>query len=208
MKIFIDFDGVIFDAEKFKKTLARICRDHGISRKDFLHTYEALKKEGGVYTVVRHVRALAKHTGATMRKKELHAAIDRYMSDLRQYVFKDALRFFDRMRAHELYLLSFGDPAFQKQKIHGSGVKYYFKRVIVTRGNKGKEISALRTKKGVSNERIVFIDDSEKHLREVRGNAHVVIIHLKRGKRGALRSVHADHHVSTLAQATRVILSL
>lgn len=208
MKIFIDFDGVIFDAEKFKKTLTRICRNHGISRKEFLYTYAAAKEEEGIYSIVRHVRALEKHTGATMRKKELHTAIDRYMGDLRHYVFKDALRFFDRMHAHELYLLSFGDPAFQKQKIRGSGVKHYFKRVIVTRGDKGKEISALRTRKGVSNKRIVFIDDSEKHIREVRGNIHAVIIHLTRGKRGASRSVHADHHVSTLTQATRVILSL
>ncbi|MEK7488029.1 MAG: hypothetical protein AAB598_01775 [Patescibacteria group bacterium] len=207
MKIFIDFDGVIFDAKKFKNALARICAKNGMVRKDFFHIYALAKENGEVYSVSHHLRLLARHAKNRIQKKTLRIAIDRLMSDLRSYVFKDVFRFFDRMHKHDLYCVSFGDPAFQRRKIEGSGVKRYFKRVIVTRGDKGKEIAALCKKNSTSDEQIVFVDDSEKHIREVRSIKNAVIIHLCRGK-NVPRSPNADYRVSTLAQATRVILSL
>ena len=60
---------------------------------------------------------------------------------------------------------------------------------------------------GLSDEISVFIDDSEKHIREVRRIKNVIIIQMQRDKNDT-EFLHANHHVSTLAQATRVIVSL
>ena len=71
MKIFVDFDGVIFDAKKFKNALARACAKHGISKKAFLHTYALTKESGGVYSISRHLRLLVKNTKNRIQKKSV-----------------------------------------------------------------------------------------------------------------------------------------
>lgn len=206
MKIFIDFDNVVFNTSKFKRALVEILKKSGVTAKDFSDTYEQAKNGGG-YSFARHVRLLSKKN-LIRNVKNVRQAFDRSMTDLASLVFRDAYMFFMRHEKEELYLLSYGDPAFQKKKIAGSRVGKYFKRVIITKGDKGKEIvAAMDVRARSPRETVIFIDDSDVHIREAHNIAGVITIQLSRGE-VIHKTSAADYHVSTLAQASKIIESL
>lgn len=210
MNIFIDFDGVIFNTEAFKRDLSRVFAAYGAKRGAFQRTYDEMRAHRETYSIVAHARLL-KQEGEIKDFPSCVAALERFMRDLRQYVFLDALFFLRHHQKQGLFLVSFGDAAFQRSKIECSAVKKYFKRIVVTQGNKAEEISILNAKnKEKKPRRIVFIDDNEKHIREARSIASAVIIQvLRKGRKETCeKSAHANHHVSTLRQASKIIASL
>lgn len=167
MKIFIDFDGVIFDTELFKKRLSKIFLKSGVSKEIFKESYQQLKKQRILYSPLRHLEFLAKDKN--IDSKKILVDLEKLLKNLRPYVFNDAKIFLKHFPKNNLYLLSYGDLKFQKQKIKATGVSKYFKRVIVVNDNKLKIIKKIarkdRFKKG---ERIVFIDDKPIHIKEVK----------------------------------------
>ena len=58
MKIFIDFDGVIFNTELFKKRLIKFFSENGISKKDFDKSYQYFKNQKIPYSVIKHLKLL------------------------------------------------------------------------------------------------------------------------------------------------------
>lgn len=210
MSIFIDFDDVIFNTRSFKKDLSKIFSSCGISRSVFQETYDAMKARQEQYSIAAHVRLL-KQQGELRNLSLCTVALGRFMRNLKRYVFLDAQSFLRHHQKQGLFLVSFGDAAFQRRKIAHSGVKKYFKRVVVTQGDKAKEVAALLLKsKAKKPYGIIFIDDSKKHIREVRSITSAIIIQiLRKGRRTAdEKSSFADHHVATLAGASKIIASL
>lgn len=206
MDIFLDFDNVIFDTRKFKRSLMRAFRDGGVSARDFTRTYEEAKN-GRPYSPARHLQLLARE-GCVADMRRVKTSVIRATTDTSPFVFRDAHAFFARHGKKDLRLLSFGDPAFQKKKISGSGIKKYFSAVIVTKGDKGKEIEkVMRTRVKTRQSAVVLIDDSDVHIREARRIPGVIALQLRR-RRGIHKSPSADYHVSTLAHASRIIASL
>lgn len=206
MDIFLDFDNVIFNTPKFKHALIKAFKDGGMAIKDFERTYVAAKN-GGPYSPARHLRLLIRGECINDARR-VKAGIARLISDASPFVFRDAYTFFARHGRKNLQLISFGDPAFQKKKITGSRVKKYFAKIIVTEGDKGKEIArVMRARVKARQNAVVFIDDSDVHIREMRRIPGVITMQLRR-KRTIHKSSSADYHVSTLAQASRIIASL
>ncbi len=209
VKIFIDFDDVIFNTDRFKDGRIAIFKKHGIDKKTVLKTYGELKAAGERYTISKHIRAVARKKRIAS-ESGLDASFKRFMCNLTHYVFPDAHAFLGHYQKESLYLLSFGDRVFQSQKIEKSGVKKYFKRIIITQGDKGSEIRAIRAAGKLTNKDIiVFIDNSDEHIQEVHSIKDVITIQLLRRQGKVLqKSTYADYYAATLCDATKIISAL
>ena len=168
MKLFIDFDDVIFNTKPFKKSLVKIFSQNGVSKKDFEESYRLIfKNQKTTYTPLKHVGFFAKNKKVDSSKISFH--IEKLLKNLKSYVFNDAQMFLKHFSKKNLYLLSYGDLKFQKKKIKAAGISKYFKRVIVTNDNKLKIIKKIARKdKFKKGERIIFIDDKPIHIKEVK----------------------------------------
>ncbi len=125
-----DFDHTLFNAKKFREDLGRlIAGDKNI-------VSEVIWKE------------------YRKKNKDLDNFLKKNSSD---YVFPGVVDFLKKIEVKKV-LLSFGDIAFQKEKVKSSGIYYLFDRVVFTLDNK---LDFL--KKFVKNNRgkkIIFINDN------------------------------------------------
>jgi len=168
MKIFIDFDDVIFNTGLFKKSLAKIFSESGVPKKDFKESYQLIfKNKKTTYSPLKHIGFFTKNKKVDSLKILFH--IENLLKNLESYLFNDAKIFLKHFAKNNLYLLSYGDLKFQRQKIKATGISKYFKRIIVTKNNKFKIIKKMvgknKFKKG---ERVIFIDDKPSHIKEVK----------------------------------------
>ncbi len=167
MKIFLDFDGVIFNTELFKKQLIKIFFKNGVPKEIFKKSYRNSKGKNLPYSVAKHLKFLAKNE--KINSKKISADLKKLLNNLKQYVFGEARIFLKHFSKNDLYLISYGDLNFQKQKIKGAKVSKFFKRVIVTAADKGKIIEKIAKKdKFKKGETIIFIDDKPGHIKEVK----------------------------------------
>lgn len=176
MKIFIDFDDVVFDTKEFKNDLIKIFGENGISQKDFFLSYKSAKKAAPFYKLENQVEFLNK-AGEIRNLKNLRRSLGIFMRDLKGYIFKDALNFLEKLSNRDLYILSYGDKDFQAEKIKNSKIAHYFKKIIITNKNKAKAIKDL-----ISNpkENYFFIDDKIEHLKEMKNMRGMSLFYLKR----------------------------
>jgi len=189
MKIFIDFDDVIFNTDLFKKRLSKIFCKNGISKKEFENSYRQFKKQKILYSPTKHIKLLIKDKNCG---HILYSDILKFLKDLKLYIFKDAKEFLSNCPKNNLYLLSYGDLKFQKQKIKGAGISKYFKRVIITNKSKIEIIKKIAKRDRFSKlERIIFIDDKSQNIEEVK-RKNIITIQLMRSADKSTLSKKAD----------------
>lgn len=181
MKIFIDFDGVIFNTELFKKPLIKIFFENGISKKDFDKSYQQFKKQKIPYSPIKHIEFLIKNKKRRYKNDRLYSGILKLLKNLKLYIFKDAEIFLKSFSKNNLYLLSYGDLNFQKQKIKGAKISDYFRRIIITNKNKAEIVKQIIKKDKFGKlEKIIFIDDQPRNIKEVSSIRNITTIQLIR----------------------------
>jgi len=200
MKIFIDFDGVIFNTELFKKRLIKFFSENGISKKDFDKSYQYFKNQKIPYSVIKHLKLL--FFLKKIKKK------CRYNDILRPYIFKDAEIFLKSFSKNNLYLLSYGDLNFQKQKIKGAKISDYFRRIIITNKNKAEILKQINFKDKFGKlEKIIFIDDQPRNIEEVSSIRNITTIQLIRPPNKSILkfSKKADFKVKNFRKIREII---
>jgi len=215
MKIFIDFDDVIFNTKKFKKDLLeKVFIKNGATKEDFSRTYHCFfvinKKNGKYYDPKKQIKALKKLENVEGEK--LEKDFYRFIKDLKRYVFKDVLAFLEKITEHEVFLISYGDPEFQKMKVKGSDVSDFFKKIILGKFNKIDFINNIIDKSRISSkEQTILIDDLPKNLKKKgKFKARIKTFHLRRseGRYGDLDCEDVDFEVKNLKEAEKIINSL
>jgi FMN phosphatase YigB (HAD superfamily) len=169
MRIFLDFDDVIFNTKSFFEKLKVVYVPFGISSELFEATYQELKKERAVswlgYSSGLHIGKLQEHM--TVDVQELQNAITFFLTDTSEFVFPDVKDFLEwtSKQGYSVSILSYGDEEFQTQKVNGTQLGTYFDKVIVT----DKEKSQALLAEGVSaDETIWFFDDRYQFLENVK----------------------------------------
>ncbi|MEK9156124.1 MAG: hypothetical protein AAB360_02355 [Patescibacteria group bacterium] len=153
-KIFIDFDGTIFDTTKFRIGLFDICRQAGFSQEEI----DAAYKESNL----DYKFSPKKHLGSLGRFHEYdRPAAERRLAKLYQQtpgmVFSDALVFLERLdrNRHSTTLFSLGDVEFQSRKAESCGIGKYFDEVYYTEKQKWEVMEDLVA----PDEKFIFVDD-------------------------------------------------
>lgn len=211
MKIFIDFDDVIFNTKKFKQDLIGIFERFGVSREEFRDAYytfsSSSKFQGRHYDNDAQIKTLEKRK--KIDGKKLKAEVDRFMANLSVYVFPDVGKFLREFPKKDLFILSYGQPKFQKSKIKGAGVGKLVDKVFITKRKKVVAISELARKYAFSQkEAMIMIED---HPQQIAGakkcQRRIVTFHLSRkeGRYCDLPCVERDYAVKNLMAVARII---
>lgn len=127
MKIYIDFDGTIFDSTKLYNKFINIFNKYNIKK-------EYIKHE--LYDQNKNLDILANEI---IKKNNLNLNILKELENIysKNLVFKDVIPFLEKYyQKYDLILLTLGDKTYQQKKINESKLKKYFKDIIITNKDK------------------------------------------------------------------------
>jgi len=208
MKIFLDFDDVLFNTKSFKRGLIGVFKKNGVSKKDFLATYKdyptitrkGLKK----YDPFRQIKLLEKKLGIDGEKTKRDML--KFLESCKKFVFSDVKNFLRHFDKNELFLISYGHTGFQDKKIENCGIAKYFREIVVTDKMKAEIIRRFAGKK----EKMIFLDDRTDQIEEVKKNFPQSITFLfkrEEGRYNDKRTKSVDYKVRDLKEAFQIILN-
>lgn len=178
MKIFVDFDDVIFNAKRFKKDLIKVFLKNGISKSEFNNSYYTFQKRaqefGQYYNPKKQVEVLRRKN--KIDGKKLNRDLDDLLVDLRKYVFPDVENFLKKFYKKDLFLITYGHVVFQMKKIKRAGLQKKFNRVLITKDNKIDKIIKFSKEREFSpKEKIILIDDRPEQLEKAKKKSKSII---------------------------------
>lgn len=160
---FLDFDHTLFNTDEFFHVDVRNAfLRFGIDDALWEQSYERAWQTG--YTLEKHTEEVYRQSGNPLPLEDMKRIIRDMFSDLRRYLFPDTLRFLGdtKNKGVRLFLLSFGNPDWQRYKVFGSQVDGYFNDMffIPREGGKAKFISELMG----GFDRILMVDNNPAEL--------------------------------------------
>ncbi|PIX89990.1 MAG: hypothetical protein COZ29_02310 [Candidatus Moranbacteria bacterium CG_4_10_14_3_um_filter_45_9] len=96
MKIFLDFDDLLFDTNAFFVSLQYIFEEFGISKEISLKSYQEIKAEfprgGWCYSFGRHIEKLKQYVA--FDEEDLRKRLMMFITDTERFLFSDVENFF------------------------------------------------------------------------------------------------------------------
>jgi len=214
MKIFLDFDDVTFNAKRFKRDLIGVFAKNGITRSEFDNSYYFLSRKAAnkrdYYDPKKQVTVLRRRN--QINRKKLGRDIEIFMKNLSKYVFKDFYEFPKFFKKTDLYLITFGHQKFQAKKIEGSGIKKFFKKVIISKKDKIDDILGIIKKEKFSDsEKMFFIEDYPEQVEEAKKRSkrlHCFHMFRPEGRYSDLACASKDFGVKNLKEVLKIIKKL
>ncbi|MBI2053366.1 MAG: HAD family hydrolase [Candidatus Sungbacteria bacterium] len=200
MILILDFDGVLFDGEKFKQDYLRIFSDAGIASDDVRMAYRAGRTHPKGYHHVLTAR-VAPHINAKELARRTQALLDKSP----RYLYPDARQFLQwcRRTGITLAIVSRG-PAFQKKKITASGIARSFKKItVIPMGPKSEAVHAIM--RAHPRHHATFVDDTAEVVDEVKRSLPTLTAVQMTRRRRIEKSAVADARVADFAGVMRVI---
>lgn len=169
MKIFFDFDDVLFNTGDFVRDLMIIFGKNGLSKEEHKYFCNKYYKQGcfngePCFNLEKYLEFLKNKNVSNVDL--IKAQCDEMFCDLSKYVFKDARKFLKKNKGNGLGILTFGDNDFQRMKISRSGLDEFFDEIIVTQGKKSDALKSAESDLGG----FIFLDDRVENLRDVKNN--------------------------------------
>ena len=125
MKIYIDFDGTLFNTDKFYQDYLDILNKYNISSLEI----DEMKKE--LFTNRRfNLDILTDYIISKYNIKNLKQEVEFLYNN--SYVFEDVIPFLEKYKNYNLILLTLGDIDYQNRKIESSNLSKYFQDIIIT----------------------------------------------------------------------------
>lgn len=162
-KIFIDFDGTLFDTLLIKNAQLNIFRDLGFPEAEVMRIYRAECEDGGF----NHESFVARF--AEVRNIDSRSAseqINKVLDECGKYLYHDSISFLNWLDKDifEVDLMTFGDLEYQKRKVEACDIVKYFDHVHYTTKKKWEELQPLVS----ADEKFVFVDDNEQTIVDLR----------------------------------------
>lgn len=209
MRIFIDFDDVLFNTKKFKEDCFGIFQGKGVSRKIFDECYyDPLDNRNiKVYDVRGHISRICKKMGldAAVFEEEVGA----FVADTSQYVFSDVAETLKKFHKKDLNIISFSVTNFQKSKIVGSDVAKFFNKIRIVNVLKGAVVAEIIEKEKMQDEKeLYFIDDRTEQLESVKKRCPQVktILCVRReGRYRDRKNKYCDYKIANLKELAGII---
>ncbi len=168
MMIFVDFDDVLFNTKKFRLDLKKKFLDFGVTEAVFERYYKAdnLDQKPKTYSPFNHLRMIEE--GEDLDLKGLKSKLEIFLSDLGGYLFSDSLDFLKKFGSDSIFVISFGESVFQRNKIAACRMQNCCQAVEVIEDSKAQAIGKILADKKSSP--IFFIDDRVEFIRDVKKN--------------------------------------
>lgn len=132
MKIYLDFDGTLFNTDKFYQDYLNLFQEYGLDE-DLINNIKLKLFKTTKFNLDILTNYLVKEYN--LDNNILLKVNNLYNSS---YVFKDVIPFLEKNKNLEINLLTYGEYNYQLKKIKGSNLKKYFKDIIITDKDKSK----------------------------------------------------------------------
>lgn len=197
MKIFIDFDDVLFNTKKFIIEYIKIFKKYGVSEEIFRkYYYDGKETKLKRYDLNGHLERISRNLNIDNLKKD----INKFLFNTRKFIFSDVKKTLKSLGKYDLYILSYGDKEFQNIKIKNSGIANFFKKIIISSKNK---TFALK-----ENKPFYFLDDRVSHLKDMKKKypfATTILIKRKNGRYDDKRNRYCDFEIKNLSEMKKII---
>lgn len=212
MKIFLDFDDVLFNTKQFFADYQLVFARFGVSGEMFERTYaKARKNESGVdgYKYDRHMSILAEEEG--MQSAVVRAGVDSFVQNLQQYVFPDVREFLKERKKNgdALYIISTGSPDFQRKKIVSAGLLEYFTEVAIAGEDKIPEFVRMM-KNAHMGEKVWFFEDRTEHIggiKQALPQVKTILVSRPEGRYHDAKTRWCDFEVHNLNEVREIIFN-
>lgn len=206
MKIFLDFDDVIFNTKRLSSDFKNLFFQSGISEDTFKKYYY---NEDNSYDPWAQIKKIQAESGKDL--SGLEKSISGLVGNLTDYVFDDFWDFSKKIGKENIFILSYGDVNFQTLKIKNSETDRYANMLDIVEGLKSEAIkNALPKIHLAEKEAIYFIDDRVGFLEEVKKEIpQIKTILVKRpdGRYNDECNEYCNFEIKDLQQAGEIILS-
>lgn len=208
MKVFIDFDDVIFNTKKFSGDLKSFFQSHGVSEELFTKHYYSENLETmkvfdpwGLMTRLQDVEGI--------NTEKMKDSFEEQLRDLFQYLFDDVEMFLKSVGKENAYLISYGLPAMQNKKIIGSNIDILVEKYVVVENLKANAIARIIDDENISTEEdLFFIDDRMQQIEDVKKmfpNMHTMLLCRKEGRYCDQKNEYCDYEIHDLREAQEII---
>ena len=164
MKIYIDFDGTLFNNTKLYNKFINIFKKYNITE-EYINNITTKKQ-------YKNLDILAKKI---IKDNNLDQSIINEMNKIytNDIIYKDVIPFLEEYsQKHELILLTLGTKNYQRKKINSTNISKYFQKIIIT--NKDKSILNINYQNGI------FIDNNPNELKKFYNSKSKYLIRIKR----------------------------
>ena len=153
-KIYIDFDGTLFDTDRFYKDFLDVCLKYNLDNEKVNLAKTSLFPESYLFNMDIIVDYLIKEYNLSL---EFKSDVNNLFSA--KYVFCDVIDCLEILKKnYELIILTYGQLVYQTRKIEGSNLKEYFKDNNITDKIKS-------TLSNVDYKNSIFIDNNPKEIK-------------------------------------------
>lgn len=166
IKIYIDFDGTIFNSTKHYNNFINIFNKYNINKEYIENIMKKTYKEE---------KNLDKIASKIIKENNLDISILDELNNLysEKLVFKDAITFLEKYyKKYDLILLTLGIKEYQEKKIKASKISKYFKEIIITNDDKSKL--------DINYKDNLFIDNNPYELKKFSNSKAIHLIRIKR----------------------------
>jgi FMN phosphatase YigB (HAD superfamily) len=212
MKIFIDFDDVIFNTKEFSIYLKAFFASHGVSAELYQKHYYNPNDNNTIKLFDPHGLFLRLEEHEKMDVSALRKDFSLLLNDLSDFVFSDVIDFLDFAGKENVYLISFGLPIFQNEKIVACGVHNLVSGCVVTGGSKAEAIRKVMDQLKIDpDEKIIFIDDRVEQVQDIKRafpSATTFLLCRKEGRYCDQKNDYCDYEIHDFKQAQEIISKL
>ena len=179
MRIVLDFDHTLYSSKSLYEAIKAAFGSLGASEDIFQQTFQLSKGKGMDYKPSRQMRFIARQTGVAEAK--LQKAFDKVLKISPNFLYPDSIPFLKKYcKTAEIFMLSYGEEKFQRQKIDSARINKYFKIIKVTRDIGKSKSFKLFAKKG---EKIIFVEDNPQALLEAKKICpEAIAVRMRRGE--------------------------
>lgn len=211
MKVFIDFDDVIFDTKAFIADYKNAFFSHGVSPEKFEECYYDYPRRNGDGTISKyefrgHLQRLEKSC-PEVDIEEVEQSVMMILKNASKYIFEDVGDFIASVDGGEVVIVSYGDAAFQHDKIESSGIMKLVSDVVITDKMKSEAVGEIIGKK--ANDKMIFIDDRIEQIKDVKKNFRQITTFFMKRPEGRyddeFDATCCDYEVRNLQEITDII---
>lgn len=157
MKIISDFDDVMFNNSKLKEIIIATLTKAGIPQDIGEQTYQK-EKESGAFSLTKFLHSLVKDEA---KISEMYEEIMGNCQDLVNMAVLDQVR---SAGDNNVYIISEGDEAFQRDKISRS-TGNIFPNITIVHGAKNRKVEEIC--RDFPKDDVIFVDDKQKYFDDI-----------------------------------------
>lgn len=212
MKVFIDFDDVIFNTGEFKRDFRKMFFEQGIPVEVFDRCYVNPQDTRAIKTFDPWMQAERICLELEeLDKVKITESVKKFIQDISSYTFSDVAEFVEAIGRDDIAIVSFGEKIFQTEKIKNSHVEKIIPEIYITEASKAQMLKEILAAKEIgSDEKIFFIDDRSEQIEDIKKNLpQITTIFLKRPEgryQEQAKTEFCDHVAHNLNEAKALIL--